>query len=105
MPKHPHDKESWIENKLRLYGKELGYVVYKFVSPGSFGVPDRIFVNRCGIAIFIEMKARGLAKNLSVHQRHQIDRLKENGAPVYVVDHLQEGKDLLDYWLWKDKVG
>lgn len=103
MPIKPHHKESWVENKAREYAKSLGYLCYKFTSPGNFGVPDRIFINPCGVTIYIEFKAPGKRANLTKHQYMQVRKIHEQQAPVFVVDDLDECKRILDKWHWVDK--
>ena len=51
-------KESDIEKKVSIYAKKLGFTTYKFTSPSSRGVPDRIYIKN-GITFFIEFKAQG----------------------------------------------
>ena len=92
--------ETDIEDDLLDYGKTLGYVCYKFVSPGNRGVPDRIFINRNGITLFIELKRRG--KVPSRNQDRQIRKIKGQLAPCFVVDNLEFGCQVLD--AWRDRV-
>lgn len=95
--------EATLERKARAYALTLGYLCYKFTSPGNFGVPDRIFINKVGVTIYIEFKAPGKIGRLSKHQAAQIEKLQRNQAPVYVVDNLDACKAVLDEWEWKDR--
>ena len=88
--------EAVIERKLRDYSKELGYVCYKFVSPGNRGVPDRIFINKHGVTIYIEVKRLGATTN--ANQDKQLRKLREQMAPVFVVDNVEFGCQVLDAW-------
>jgi len=88
--------EKEIEEKVRKYGLKLGYLCYKWVSPGSTGVPDRIFISPTGKVLFIEFKA--FNKKPTVHQARQIKKLREHLAEVYVVDTVDIGKTILDTW-------
>lgn len=92
--------ERDTEDDLRLYAKTLGYVCYKFVSPGNRGVPDRIFINRNGVTIFVEMKRQGETPDKS--QERQIKKIKGQLAPCFVVDNYEFGCQVLD--AWRDKI-
>lgn len=75
--------ESALERKLgeRLKKAKCGW--YKWVSPGSIGVPDRIAVFPGGRVIFVEMKAE--SGHLGPVQELQIQRLEKLGCEVRVV--------------------
>ena len=48
--------EKCIEKHLVKGVKKLGGLCYKFVSPGTQGVPDRIIITAQGRIIFAELK-------------------------------------------------
>lgn len=75
--------ESAIEAKLVRGVKAAGGVAYKFVSPGTAGVPDRIVVLPGGRVIFVELKTD--TGRLSPGQRVQLDKLRALGAEAVVV--------------------
>ena len=75
--------ESAVEAKLVRGVKALGGIAYKFSSPGTAGVPDRIVVLPGGRVIFAELKTD--TGRLSPGQRVQIDRLRALGAEAVVV--------------------
>ena len=75
--------ESAVEAKLVRGVKALGGIAYKFVSPGTAGVPDRIVVLPGGRVIFAELKTD--TGCLSRGQRAQLDRLRALGAEAVVV--------------------
>ena len=52
-------RESELEARLVRGVKAAGGVAYKFVSPGSVGVPDRLVVLPGGKVVFVELKAEG----------------------------------------------
>lgn len=79
-------RESLIERKACQCAKAQGWLVYKFVSPGNSGVPDRLFI-RDGQVVFVEFKATG--EQLRPLQQRVIDKMREHGATVYVVDSLE----------------
>lgn len=75
--------ESAVEAKLVRGVNALGGIAYKFVSPGTAGVPDRIVVLPGGRVIFAELKTD--SGRLSPGQRAQLDRLRDLGAEAVVV--------------------
>lgn len=75
--------ESTIEAKLVRGVKALGGIAYKFVSPGTAGVPDRIVVLPGGRVIFVELKTD--PGRLSPGQRVQLGKLRALGAEAVLV--------------------
>lgn len=75
--------ESTIEATLVKGVRALGGIAYKFVSPGTAGVPDRIVVLPGGRVIFAELKTD--TGRLSPGQRVQLDKLRALGAEAVVV--------------------
>lgn len=51
--------EKIIEEKLKKAVKQNGGVCWKFTSPGTAGVPDRIVLMPGGRIAFVEVKAPG----------------------------------------------
>ena len=75
--------EKSVEKSLRLKLKKMGCLFYKFVSPGTAGVPDRICITPSGQVIFVELKTtRG---RLRPEQIVQIRNLEKNNARTYVI--------------------
>ena len=85
--------ESKIEKDVSNYAKLLGWLSYKFTSPSNKGVPDRIYF-RQGHTLLIEFKQLG--KKPTKLQQHQINKLKNELIPVYVVDSIATGKDIFN---------
>lgn len=86
--------ESSIEARLRdKVRDDLDGKAYKFVSPGSNGVPDRLILLPRGRALFCELKAPG--KEPSQQQLRVHDRLRGLGFPVFVVDSMAGVDDLI----------
>lgn len=85
--------ESKIEKAVCDYAKLMGWLSFKFTSPNNRAVPDRIFFKE-GHTILIEFKQLG--KKPTKLQQHQIDKLKEQLMPVYVVDSIEKGKDIFN---------
>lgn len=76
--------EKLIEKKLRLGVKKRGGIAFKFVSPGTVGVPDRIVLMPNGKQWFVETKSTG--KKLSPVQKIVVNRIRELGHNVWVID-------------------
>lgn len=77
------EKESAIERRLAAGVREAGGLCWKFVSPGTAGVPDRIVVTRTGEIWFVELKA--LDGRLTDRQFHCLQALKDRGAKAIVL--------------------
>lgn len=88
---NPLEKE--IEAKLVAFAKSLGIICYKFTSPSRRSVPDRVMVLPGGRVIWMELKRRGQKPTAS--QIVEIEKLKKQGATVYVVDNVEDGKLIL----------
>ena len=86
--------EKEIEKKLVDGIRRLGGRAYKWVSPGSNGVPDRIIVMPGGRILFVELKTSiGVVSKL---QKMQIRMLSQMGCDVRVVFGMDGVQDLLD---------
>lgn len=87
--------ERDLEKKLKRAVQSMKGLCYKFVSPGSAGVPDRIIMLRHGKIIFVELKTD--TGHLSVLQNQQIRKIREKGQKVVVV-YGESGVDkLIDF--------
>ena len=76
-------RESAIERRLVQGVKARGGLCWKFVSPGTTGVPDRIVVTRRGDVWFVELKADD--GRLSDRQAMVLRQLRDRGAPCAVL--------------------
>ncbi len=76
-------KESTIEARLVREVKKRGGLCYKFTSPGSPGVPDRIVVLPGGVTVYVELKTE--IGRLAKIQKWQIEELRKRGAVVRVL--------------------
>lgn len=77
------EKESAVERQLVSGVKARGGLCWKFVSPGTTGVPDRIVVTRAGEIWFVELKADD--GRLSARQAMIQRMLKDRGARSVVL--------------------
>lgn len=81
-------KESEIERKVCEHAKNLGWLCYKWVSPGNRSVPDRLFFKE-GEVIAIEFKAKG--RKPTKLQQKTINKLNEQCIPTFIIDDVKEG--------------
>lgn len=77
--------EKEIEKMLVAAVRRAGGYAYKFVSPGTTGVPDRLVVLPDGKVGFVEVKAPG--KKSRPEQCYQQQRLEMLGCYVAVLDN------------------
>lgn len=87
-------RESVIEARLRDGVKAMGGICWKFVSPGTTGVPDRIIILPGGRIIFVELKAdTGRTSDI---QQYRINELRNIGADVRILKGLSQVKAFLE---------
>ena len=75
--------EAQIERYLVSEIKRIGGLCWKWTSPGTNGVPDRIIMIQ-GLTIAVELKAPG--EEVRPLQQHRIDEIKLTGNMACVVD-------------------
>lgn len=92
--------EKDIEKKVCDYARSLKILVYKFTSPGRSHVPDRLFVTAAGHVFWIEFKRKG--KKPTPAQEVEIKKLRDQGATVYVVDNVDDGKLAIETEYWQN---
>lgn len=85
--------EKDIEKRVCDYAKSLGILVYKFTSPSRRSVPDRVAVFPGGKVVWIEFKRLGMKPTAG--QNVEIEKLRKQGAIVYVVDNVFDGKVII----------
>ncbi|MCI7807973.1 VRR-NUC domain-containing protein [bacterium] len=81
-------KESTIEARLVREVKKRGGLCYKFTSPGSPGVPDRIVILPGGVTVYVELKTE--IGRLAKIQKWQIEELRKRGATVRVLKGMDQ---------------
>ena len=81
-------REKIIEEKFTKAVKQKGGVCWKFTSPGTAGVPDRIVLMPKGHIAFVEVKAPGEKPRPLQLSRHRL--LRRLGFQVYVLDALED---------------
>lgn len=85
--------EKVIEKELVKEVKRQGGLCWKFTSPSTAGVPDRVVMLPKGKFGFVELKAPG--KKLRPIQVKRNKQLKLLGIKVYVLDSLDQVKEVL----------
>ncbi len=81
-------EEKKIEQKLIKAVSQKGGVCWKFTSPGTAGVPDRIVLMPKGNIAFVEVKAPGEKPRSLQLSKHKL--LRRLGFQVYVLDALED---------------
>lgn len=87
-------RENEIETKLVAAVKAVGGVCWKFTSPGTAGVPDRIILMPSGKIGFVEVKAPG--KKARPLQEVRIRTLRKLCFKVFVLDHSEQIGGIID---------
>ena len=80
--------EREIERKLVNAVKKQGGLCWKFTSPGTAGVPDRIILMPKGHIAFVETKAPGeTMRPLQEKRKRQLESL---GFKVFCLDSIED---------------
>ena len=87
-------REKEIEKMLVTETKRRGGLAWKFVSPGTAGVPDRLILLPGRKAGFVEVKAPG--KRPRPLQGRRLAELRRLGFKVYVLDGMEQIGGVLD---------
>lgn len=87
-------REKDIEQKLLTAVKAYGGVCWKFTSPGTAGVPDRIVLMPHGKIAFVEVKAPG--EKPRPIQRLRIRTLRRLGFKAFVLDSSDQIGGIID---------
>lgn len=85
-------RESVIERDVTAEARALGWLVWKFTSPGLRGVPDRFFA-KSGKVVFMEIKAPGEAPTPQQRKRHA--ELETAGIETHWVTSVFQAKTIL----------
>ena len=86
--------EKELERKCGKYAKELGCLWWKFTSPGTTGVPDRILIGPNGFIVFVELKS--IKGKISPKQDVQMRKIMQRGSDVWLIREFEMFKDLID---------
>ena len=86
-------REAKIEKSMVSRVSGLGGLCWKWVSPGTNGVPDRIILFPGGRIIFCELKAPGeKPRPLQLYRKKQLEGL---GFEIRVVDSMEGIENLI----------
>jgi len=85
--------EKDIESECCDYAEATGWFTCKFVSPGTRGVPDRLFI-RNGVHVFGEFKKPGEEPTAQQTLRHK--KMRRHGAIVFWWDNYDQFKRNID---------
>ena len=94
------DIENYLRDEIKKIavknknGKVIKSKAYKFKSPGTLGVPDRLVLLPYGISIFVELKRPGEETRSS--QNKQIELLRGLGNDVHVIDTFEKADKFID---------
>lgn len=91
--KKSSERESSIEAKISLLAKKLNLLPYKLVSPGTRGVPDRMFLGLHGRACYLEVKRAG--EKPTALQRRTLDIWASRGHFAGYVDNVKSAEEFL----------
>ena len=86
--------EREVERKLVKAVRARKGVCWKFISPGTAGVPDRIILMPEGRIAFVEVKKPGETPRKLQLSRHRL--LRRLGFKVFVLDMEEEIGGILD---------
>lgn len=87
--------EADLEKRLVKKITDLGGLAWKFTSPGTIGVPDRIILFR-GVMVFVEMKAP--RKDMRAIQKFRATQIEREGFPVMQLNSVEQVDQFVD-WL------
>ncbi|MGI6545977.1 MAG: VRR-NUC domain-containing protein [Fastidiosipilaceae bacterium] len=87
-------REKFIEQILVRETSSRGGLCWKFTSPGTAGVPDRVVLLPGSKAGFIEVKAPG--KEPTAQQLYRHEQLRDLGFQVFVLDDPEAIGGILD---------
>lgn len=87
------DPEKQVEKYLVDKITNLGGLAWKFTSPGTAGVPDRVVIMN-GLICFVELK-RPKGGRVSDMQAWRIDQLKKQGIKAYIIKNKEQVSHLV----------
>ncbi len=88
-------RESGIETTVCEHAEDTGWIARKMAYAGRRGCRDRDFYG-FGHVVMVEFKRNG--RQLDLHQERERARLKAAGVTVHVVDDIDRGIALLDFY-------
>lgn len=92
--KNENPLEKIIERRVCEYARSLHCLAYKFTSPATRHVPDRIIITPNGVIAFLEFKRRGEVPTAAQAVEHA--KMRKCKVLVFVVDSVEQGKDVIN---------
>lgn len=95
--KSAETSEKVFERTLSKYVDDIGGMAVKLLSQFLRGLPDRMFLLKGGIVVFVEFKSTG--KKPTKMQEYIHKRMQALGFPVLVVDSVEtyeKAKKIID---------
>lgn len=86
--------EKQLEQQLKTAVEQHGGLCWKFTSPGTAGVPDRIIILPGGHIGFVELKRPGAKPRPLQQHRHQ--QLQQLGAASHTLDNPNNIQDIIN---------
>lgn len=103
--KSAETSEKVFERTLSKYVDDIGGMAVKLLSQFLRGLPDRMFLLKGGIVIFVEFKSTG--KKPTKIQEYIHKRIRDLGFSVLVVDSVEtyeKAKDLINIIMYTKEV-
>lgn len=95
-------RESELERKLKKAVEDAGGLCWKFTSPGTRGVPDRMCVFPNGKIVLVELKAKN--GKLSPLQLQRIKELAHREVYAWVIDSEEKLQRFIKRYVGGDAV-
>lgn len=94
--------EKFIAQDVSLYAVHNGFLSFKFkpTVQHEHGGPINLFITPKGKSLFIRFKSPG--RSINNTEQHNIDRFSERNCIVYVVDSIEKGFDIINYYKYSD---
>ena len=87
-------REKELEHKLVEAVKAMGGLALKFVSPGYYGMPDRLVLIQVGRLAFVEVKRYGEHPRPLQEARH--GTLRRLGFKVFILDRPEQIQQIVE---------
>lgn len=103
--KKEETSEKVFERELSRFVEERGGMAVKLLSQFIKGLPDRMFLLKGGIVVFVEFKSTG--KKPTKIQSYIHAKIRALGFPVLVVDSVEtheEAKNVIEHLILMEKV-
>jgi hypothetical protein len=95
--------EKFIAQDVSRYAMHNGFLSYEFKStvPPEHAGKINLFITPKGKSLFIRFKSP--RRKINTTELSNIDRFNERNCIVYVVDSIEKGFDIINYYKYSDK--